>query len=229
MIDSEKSREQLLTELADLRERIVKFEAAEAKHRESRESRNTNDSKQTERELTKSKAMLQATIDCLPFDFFALDSDGRYILQNATCKIHWGDFIGKTPEEICPNEEDLTIWLDNNRRAFSGEKVEGDVSYSYQGDKRFFHNIITPIRSGEAMHGILGVNIDFTERKQAEEVLQKAHDELEQRVKERTAELIKTNEELAVFRKFVEVLVAGLRHGRPRKSHCLRQSDDVSV
>jgi PAS domain S-box-containing protein len=176
--------------------------------------RDITDRKLAERELTKNKAILQAVIDCLPFDFFALGNDGRYFIQNAMSKKYWGDTIGKRPEDICANKEDLAIWLDNNRRAFCGEKVEGDVSLTYQGEKRFFHNIVTPIRSGETKYGILGLNIDITERKQAEEALRKTHDELEGRVKQRTAELSKTNEALSRseerFRSYFEQGLMGM-------------------
>ena len=56
-----------------------------------------DDQKRTEEELRRSRAILQATIDNLPFDFFAIGMDDRYMLQNATSKAHWGDAVGKRP------------------------------------------------------------------------------------------------------------------------------------
>ena len=153
--------------------------------------------KRAEEELAKSKAVLQAAIDCLPFNFFAIGLDGRYMLQNAMSKAHQGgDAIGKLPEEVCQNKHDLAIYVENNRRAFAGEKVEGEVTLSLGGEERFYYNVVAPIRDRQELLGILGLNIDITEKKRAEDALRKAHDELEQRVKERTAELAKANERL---------------------------------
>ena len=63
--------------------------------------RNITDRKQAEQELTKSRAILQATIDCLPFDFFALGYDGRYILakchvQSTLGRYDWQDSLKKS-------------------------------------------------------------------------------------------------------------------------------------
>jgi PAS domain S-box-containing protein len=97
---------------------------------------------------------------------------------------------------ICPSQEVLSDWEDNNRRAFRGELVDGEVKSVFGEEEVIYHNIIAPIRDGDQIQGILGLNIDITERKRMEEELRRAHDELEFRVRERTGELERANETL---------------------------------
>lgn len=178
-----------------------------------------------EEELAKNRAILEATAECVPFDFFVIGADGHYILQNAACRTSWGRLIGHTPEEMAPTDDIRSIWSENNRRAFAGEKVEGEVTVHVNGAKRWIYNVVTPIREGSRVYGILGVNIDFTKRRQAEEQLRKAHDELEDRVRERTAELAEANARLQREVEERHRAQEALERERRTLEHLLRASD----
>ena len=157
MKDENKTKKRDLNELMDLRRQKTKVTKAES-------NRKRKDEKQE-----KLEARLRTVIESLPFDFFGIDAKGRYFIQNTTCKNRWGDIIGKRTEDLSVDKNILSLWLDNNRRAFSGEIVKGEVEFIREGEKRYYYNIIAPIYNKGLIDGILGFNVDITERKQAEE------------------------------------------------------------
>ena len=122
-------------------------------------------------EARESAARLRTAIENLPFDFFALDKAGRYVLQNSTSVRHWGDRLGRRVSEVQVDPAIASYWEQKDRRAFAGGIVESDAEYTFGDEKRYFHEISGPIRDGDQIQGILGVNIDVTDRRRAEEQL----------------------------------------------------------
>jgi PAS domain S-box-containing protein len=79
-----------------------------------------------------------------------------------------------------------------------GEARSYEIDWEAKDGQRVY-TLISPKGFYDAngqLTGSLGVLTDITDRKRAEEALQKAHAELELRVQERTAELLQTNEQL---------------------------------
>jgi PAS domain S-box-containing protein len=167
MMDENKTKKQLISELIDLRRQIAKVIKVESERRPREE------------EHEKLEARLRTAIESLPFDFFGIDVTGHYFIQNTTCKIRWGDIIGQRPEDLSEDKNTLALWLDNNRRAFSGEIVKGEIEFIQEGEKRYYYNIIAPIYNKGIIDGILGFNVDITERKKAEEALKEREKELQ--------------------------------------------------
>ncbi|WP_200328309.1 CHASE domain-containing protein [Thiocystis violacea] len=125
--------------------------------------------KQLNAALLEQESTLRAVIDSLPFEFWARDLEGRCFMENALLIRHWGSQIGKRLPEAAVSEEARNLWLSNNARAMAGEVVDEEVSYAPEGERRIFRNILAPIRQGERILGIFGLNIDITESRRAEQ------------------------------------------------------------
>jgi PAS domain S-box-containing protein len=186
MTDDDKTKRQLIDELAELRQRVATLETHAASSSKATE---------TEQQRNRLHAILQAIIECFPFDFFAVGLDGRYMMQNRVSKRRWGEAIGKRPEDVA-GKANLAVWLDNNRRAFAGEKIEEEVVLDVEGEQRCYESMVAPIRDGERVYGILGINVDITGRKQIEEAFKRTREELERQVQERTVALREANQKL---------------------------------
>lgn len=130
--------------------------------------------KRTEQALRASESMLRTTFDSVPFELWVRDLEERCIMENHALKKHWGSLLGTRPEESAISPEERALWKSNNQRAYAGEVVDSEVTYYDGGVKKYFQNIIAPIRVGEQIQGILGVNIDISERKQLELQLRQA-------------------------------------------------------
>lgn len=128
------------------------------------------DKKKAEDLLKESESRFRTAIESLPFDFFALDKNERYFMQNTVCIEHWGNIIGKKPEDVA-GEETLKIWKNNNMKALSGEVIKEEVCFPINNKKTFIFNIISPIKTENEISGILGVNIDITDLKETEQKL----------------------------------------------------------
>ncbi len=139
-------------------------------------ARDVTERKSAEDVIHSSEARFRTVIENIPFDFFLIDENGRYTMENSTCRERWGKLIGKRPQDAGVDEKTLAIWLENNRRAFAGVLVEDEVSFTIDGEVKHFHNIISPVRDRGKIRGILGINIDITRRVRAEAALRESEE-----------------------------------------------------
>jgi PAS domain S-box-containing protein len=96
------------------------------------------------------------------------------------------------------HEDYKEFMQDQMARRQRGEARSYEIDWRAKDGQRVY-TLISPKGFYDAngqFTGSLGVLTDITDRKRAEEALQKAHAELELRVQERTAELLQTNEQL---------------------------------
>jgi PAS domain S-box-containing protein len=107
--------------------------------------------------------------------------------------------VGKTNRELGMPQEIFSLLEKNLSSVFAtGKPVTIEYQYTGTAGTGYYETrLIAEFATNGAVQSVLAVTRDITAHKQMEEALRKAHAQLEQRVKERSGELVKANEQLS--------------------------------
>jgi len=170
-----------------------------------------DDQKRTEEALRESEDRYRLLAEAIPQLVWRCDANGEAL----ECNRRWYEYTGQPPEEAKGNGWMKALHPDDVARVAQwvpahvaeGEVYQVDYRLRRAADGSYRWHLAQnlPMRDKDGkITGWFGSATDIDDRKRAEEVLKRSHDELEQRVQERTAELTKANEDLAIFRRFAE-------------------------
>lgn|GEM_PF-1309307 len=166
--------------------------------------RDVTSRRRAEEALRASEERLRVLIESVPdYAIFTLDAEGRIQSWNSGAERVFGfteeEAIGQHAEILfAPEDRARGIPAQKMLRAREAGRAEDERWHTSKHGTRFYlSGVLTPLRdSTGALTGYAKIARDLTERQRLEDELRRAHDELEQRVRDRTQELAAANESL---------------------------------
>ncbi len=160
--------------------------------------------KRAEESLREDRYLLRTLIDIMPDYIYVKDTEARFLLVNSLVQHTFGaasgdEVIGKTDFDFFPQDMAAHFYADDCLVFQTGQPVVNreEPSLNPEGNHIWLLTTKVPLLDSHGqIIGLVGIGRDITAQKQAEDALRRAHDELEHRVSERTAELTAINTQL---------------------------------
>ncbi|MFZ5453126.1 MAG: PAS domain S-box protein [Thermodesulfobacteriota bacterium] len=131
--------------------------------------------KRAEAALAESEQRFKTFMDHLPAAVFIKDQEGRLLFANPYLQelFGWEDCLGKATGELLPPELAAGMVADDQRALTDGPQVIQERIIDIHGEEHFFDTYKFPIVDAGIPTLVGGVAVEVTERKRAEEELQR--------------------------------------------------------
>lgn len=215
--ERKKAEENIRMLNAELEQRVAERTAG-LKTANEKLSWEVEERKRAETEANEKHNLLRTMIDILPDNVFFKDVNSRFILGNERVARLMGttpeNLIGRTDFDYFPESLARQYYHDEQAVIATGEPLmnKEEIVNDPDGNSQWYLTTKVPFRNelGE-IKGIVGIGREISERKKLLTALQKAQEELESRVEQRTNELKRANEQLEALYRVGQTITAPLQ------------------
>ena len=177
MRDENKTKEQLINELRELRQRIIELEKSRNERKIAAEALRKTEEKcrRAEEALRESEERYRHLVENINEVLYALDRDGVITYISSLVEAIFGyrpsEMVGRPFIDFFV-EDDLPLIKDDYSRILSGQSRSSDYRILTKTGEMLWLNVFSrPIFVGNSVVGVEGVLTDITERRRVEEAL----------------------------------------------------------